>query len=79
VARGLPFQFTTDLETKPVPFTVSVNAGPPGATASGTSGWLIRGTGLVFAIAEDAKPINASINISAMETRSNLINIVTLL
>src|SRR5712692_8528211 len=30
VGRALPFQFTTDLGTKPVPFTVSVNAGPPG-------------------------------------------------
>jgi hypothetical protein len=38
VARALPFQFTTDPETKPVPFTVSVNPAPPGATASGTSG-----------------------------------------
>src|SRR5438876_3601645 len=45
VARALPFQFTTDPETKPVPFTVSVNPAPPGATASGTSGWLISGTG----------------------------------
>ena len=38
VARELPFQFTTDPETKPVPFTVSVNSAPPGAIASGTSG-----------------------------------------
>ena len=45
VARALPFQFTTDPETKPVPFTVSVNPAPPGATASGTRGWLISGTG----------------------------------
>src|SRR5205809_3453782 len=45
VARALPFQFTTDPETKPVPFTVSVNPAPPGAIASGTSGWLISGTG----------------------------------
>ena len=46
VARGFPFQFTTDPETKPLPFTVSVNPCPPGATASSTSGRLIRGTGL---------------------------------
>jgi hypothetical protein len=45
VARALPFQFTTDPETKPVPFTVRVNPAPPGATASGTRGWLISGTG----------------------------------
>jgi hypothetical protein len=38
VSRGLPFKFTTDPETKPVPFTVRVNAGLPGTTASGTSG-----------------------------------------
>src|SRR6184192_507665 len=38
VARALPFQFTTDPETKPVPFTVSVNPALPGAIASGTSG-----------------------------------------
>src|SRR5438093_13323585 len=46
VARALPFQFATDPETKPVPFTVRVKPAPPGATASGTSGWLIKGTGL---------------------------------
>ena len=45
VTRALPFQFTTDPETKPVPFTVRVNPGPPGAVASGTSGWLMSGTG----------------------------------
>jgi hypothetical protein len=38
VVRGLPFQFTTEPDTKPVPFTVSVNPAPPGATASGTKG-----------------------------------------
>jgi hypothetical protein len=45
VVRALQFQFTTEPETKPVPFTVSVNPGPPGAAASGTSGWLTYGTG----------------------------------
>ena len=45
VARALPFHFTTEPETKPVPFTVRVNVGPPGADASGTRGWLTRGTG----------------------------------
>ena len=38
VARGLPFQFTSAPETNPVPFTVRVNPGPPGAVAAGTSG-----------------------------------------
>jgi hypothetical protein len=38
VARGLPFQFTVDPETKPVPFTVRVNVGPAGATLAGING-----------------------------------------
>ena len=38
VARALPFQFTVEPATKPVPFTVSVKPGPPGSTASGTRG-----------------------------------------
>ena len=45
VVRGLPFQLATAPETNPVPFTVRVNAGPPGTTVLGTSGLLIRGTG----------------------------------
>ena len=38
VARGLPFHFTVEPATNPVPFTVRVNPAPPGAVASGTSG-----------------------------------------
>ena len=38
VASGVSFQFTVAPETKPVPLTVSVKSGPPGATADGTSG-----------------------------------------
>jgi hypothetical protein len=38
VARGLPFQFTTDPATNPAPLIVRVRPGPPGAVASGTSG-----------------------------------------
>src|SRR2546426_659228 len=38
VARALPFHFTTEPETKPVPFTVNENPAPPGLVASGTSG-----------------------------------------
>src|SRR5258708_7356193 len=45
VARALPFQFTTEPDTKPVPFTVSVNAALPGTTVVGTSGWFTNGTG----------------------------------
>src|SRR5262249_39801136 len=47
VGRALPFQFTTEPETKPVPLTVNVKSGPPGAVASGTRGWLTYGTGFV--------------------------------
>src|SRR5215471_21421150 len=52
VGRALPFQPTTDPDTKPVPFTVRGNPGPPGATASGTSGWLISGTGFTAPVRE---------------------------
>ena len=45
VVRGLPFQSTVAPETNPVPFTVSVNPGPPGAALAGTTGSLIKGTG----------------------------------
>ena len=38
VWSGVPFQLTTDPETKPVPLTVSVIPGPPGAVLAGTSG-----------------------------------------
>src|ERR1700676_1442134 len=40
VARGLPFHFTTSPLPNPAPFTVSVNPGPPGAVAAGTTGLL---------------------------------------
>jgi hypothetical protein len=45
VVSGLPFQFTTEPATKPVPFTVNANSGPPGGAASGTNGRLTRGNG----------------------------------
>src|SRR5215831_3181827 len=38
VARELLFQFTTAPGTNPVPFTVRVKPGPPGAVEAGTSG-----------------------------------------
>src|SRR5262249_47621704 len=43
VARADPFQFTTEPTTNPEPFTVKEKSGPPGAIASGTSGWLMKG------------------------------------
>jgi hypothetical protein len=35
VASAVPFQFTVEVETKFVPFTVNVNPGPPAATQAG--------------------------------------------
>jgi hypothetical protein len=46
VVRGLPFHWTVEPETNPVPFTVIVNEPAPGAVAAGTSGSLMNGTGL---------------------------------
>ena len=50
VTRAWPFHFTTEPETNPVPCTVSVNPAPPGITASGTRGRLIRGTGFAVLV-----------------------------
>jgi hypothetical protein len=61
VARALPFQFTNEPDTKPVPFTVSVNSAPPGAMASGTSGWLISGTGFAVHVTMDI-PVTDLVN-----------------
>jgi hypothetical protein len=38
VVRAPPFQYTVEPETKPVPVTVIVKAGPPGAADAGTIG-----------------------------------------
>jgi hypothetical protein len=45
VLSGVPFQFTTEVETNCVPFTVSVNPGEPGGALLGARGWLTKGTG----------------------------------
>jgi hypothetical protein len=45
VASAAPFQLTTDVETNPAPFTVSVTLALPGGAASGASGRLTRGAG----------------------------------
>jgi hypothetical protein len=45
VLSGAPFQFTTEVETNPVPFTVIVNPGDPGTALDGTRGWLTNGAG----------------------------------
>jgi hypothetical protein len=49
VVSAVPFHSTTDPETNPVPFTVSLKLWPPGAVAVGTRGWLTKGTGFVCA------------------------------
>ena len=46
VVSGVPFQFTVEPETKLVPFTVSVNCGPPAVAQVGLSE-LIVGTALI--------------------------------
>jgi len=66
VARGLPFQFTTAPATNPVPFTVKVNASPPGATAVGFGGVAINGTGLFAARAPAQSSTAANAATTAM-------------
>src|SRR6266581_1487866 len=61
VARAPPFQFTEAPETNPVPFTVRVNPGPPGAVASGTRGWVISGTGFAVPVVADV-PVTDLLN-----------------
>ena len=54
VCKGVPFQRTEELELKPVPFTVRVKPGPPGATDGGKRGCMMLGTGLPASL--DAGP-----------------------
>src|ERR1700742_2902191 len=55
VGIGVPFQLTFEPETKFEPFTVSGKSAPPGATAEGTRGLWMRGTGLFAAVAVRVK------------------------
>ncbi len=52
VASAAPLKLTVEVGRKPVPFKVSENPGPPGGTASGTSGWFKKGTGLPLMLFE---------------------------
>jgi hypothetical protein len=63
VVRFDPFHLTTDVLTKPDPFTVSVNAGPPGAATLGDS-VLSTGIGLLIVNvrAFDVPPPGAGLN-----------------
>jgi hypothetical protein len=47
VVRFEPFHCTTELDTKPVPLTVSVNAAPPATAVLGLR-LVVVGTGLVI-------------------------------
>jgi hypothetical protein len=57
VVREEPFQLTVDPATNPVPVTVKVNAGPPGAMAAGTIG-SNDGTGFWAADTADGPRVN---------------------
>ena len=56
VASGEPFQFTVEVETKFVPFTVNVNCGPPGVTQVGSIELMV-GLALVVVITSVALPV----------------------
>ena len=51
VTRALPFHFTIEPDTNPVPFTVSVNPVLPGLMTFGTKGSLISGVGFAVSVA----------------------------
>src|SRR5262249_53297239 len=63
VVRAAPFQLTTELVTKPVPFTASVNAALPATTTLGESD-VTAGTGLFTAklAAAEVPPPGAGLN-----------------
>src|SRR5258708_23763947 len=79
VTRALPFQFTTQPWTNPAPFTVSVNAWPPGSATLGTSGLLMNGTGLVCAASRVQNTAKMTVRIIAfpkarMHTSRSVVN-----
>jgi len=65
VARALPFHRIVAPLTNPAPFTVSVNAGPPGTTAPGTVGLFKNGTGLFCAASCGQKAAKMMMNCAA--------------
>ena len=62
VGRAVPFQFTTAPGVKPVPFTVSENAGPPAVVEAGFKD-VIDGPGTILKVtgAEVTPPLTAVI------------------
>jgi hypothetical protein len=65
VGRGLPFQFTTELETKFDPETVSVKLAPPGKAAAGLVD-VMNGTGLLAASIAAGKISRSNANLAAL-------------
>jgi hypothetical protein len=66
VTRELPFQLTVDPETKLVPFTVSVNCGPPAAVQFGLSELIVGAllmviTRVAVAVLQELAPLLALI------------------
>jgi hypothetical protein len=66
VASGLPFQFTVEVETKLLPFTVSVNCGPPAAVQFGLSELIVGAVAIVItkvavAVLQELAPLLAVI------------------
>jgi hypothetical protein len=64
VASGLPFQFTVEVETKFVPFTVNVNCGPPAPVQVGLSELIVGAVPMVMtrvavAVLQEPAPLRA--------------------
>src|SRR5436305_135020 len=57
VANAVPFQFTVEPETKLVPFTVSVNCGPPAVAQVGLSELMAGVATIVNVTAFDTEPV----------------------
>jgi hypothetical protein len=69
VVRELPFQFIMAPGTKPVPFTASVKAGPPGVAAVGTGGSVSSGIGFNCPHAVDALKVRNRKSIAKRQCR----------
>src|SRR5258708_461022 len=83
VDSGLPLKFTSDDDTNPVPFTVSVNAPPP-AAAPGRDREVIVGTGLFAVNGEfpDGPPpgaglVTVTLNVPAVAMSAAVIDAVS--
>jgi hypothetical protein len=64
VTSGVPFQFTVEPETKLVPFTVSVNCGPPAVAQVGLSELIVGAvriviTNVALAVLQELAPLLA--------------------